>query len=417
MNIQSKLTAGTWTNWYGNLSCKAAIVDAHTEEDVAEAVRFAGAQGWDLRLAGTGHSNIPLIPNSGMVITTDNLKGLIAHDSDACTVTLAAGTKIRALGDMLWEHGLSLSNQGDVDTQSIVGALSTGTHGTGLALPNLSSRIRALRMVGADGEIVALDQRNAADEDRLRAARVSMGMLGAITSVEMEVSPAYHLHEWMGFMPYAAAAEIEEEMNARFRHFGYFWLPNKKSEKFISVTDIMQEGQEGFACVRIFDPEPIDVGELEKYTFRRRHDRSYRIFAEDYIPEFDEMEYMVPLEVGRECFEVLTTELHDMFQQISIPGEVRVTAGDDNYLSEYQGGPRRAISLAGPMHADNSTFFAACDEIFARYDGRPHWAKANCMTRERLQAVYPHFDDFLRVRREMDPEGLFLNDYLRPWFE
>ncbi|TIX41820.1 MAG: hypothetical protein E5V40_08970, partial [Mesorhizobium sp.] len=136
----------------------------------------------------------------------------------------------------------------------------------------------------------------------------------------------------------------------------------------------------------------------------------------DYVPEFDEMEYMVPLEIGRECFEELIASLHDMFHEIAIPTEVRVTAGDDNFLSEYQGGPRRAISLAGHINADNSRLFEACDKVFARYQGRPHWAKANCMTKERLQQLYPRFDDFVAIRRQMDPEGMFMNDYLRRWF-
>lgn len=414
MNIQSSFLTGAWTNWFGNLTCNAIVVDAASEEDVSNAIRYARAQGLSLRMAGTGHSNIALVPNSGMVVVTDKLKGLMAHDSAKRTVTVAGGTKIRAMGDMLWEHGFSLTNQGDIDTQSIVGALSTGTHGTGLGLTNLSSRIRSMWLVDAQGELRVLD---GSDGHVMRAACVSMGMLGAITAVELEVSPAYHLHEWIGFMPYRLAAEIEDEMNVKFRHFTYFWCPNKKSERFISVNGVIEEGETDVACVRIFHPEPIEVGELEKYTFRRRYDRSYRIFAEDYVPEFDEMEYMVPLEVGRDCFEDLITSLHDMFHEIAIPTEVRVTAGDDNYLSEYYGGPRRAISLAGHIKQDNSKLFAACDAIFARYEGRPHWAKGNCMTKVRLQSLYPRFDDFVAVRREMDPEGVFLNDYLRRWFE
>src|SRR5207249_3945058 len=142
MNIQAKIASDTWTNWFGNLSCKAVVIDAATEEDVAGAIRHARGKGLRLRVAGTGHSNIALVPNPGMVIVTDKLRGLLAHDTEKLTVTLAAGTKIRAMGDMLWEHGLSLTNQGDIDTQSIAGALSTGTHGTGIGLTNLSARIR-----------------------------------------------------------------------------------------------------------------------------------------------------------------------------------------------------------------------------------------------------------------------------------
>lgn len=413
MNIRTHNSKNSWKNWFGNLSCEALIIDAASEDDMSQAVRHARSEGLSLRVAGTGHSNIALIPNSGVVVITDKLKGLLAHDIEKRTVTVAAGTKIRALGDMLWEHGLSLSNQGDIDTQSIVGAVSTGTHGTGIELTNLSARIRSMRLVDAKGDLQELDGR---DEHRLRAARVSMGMLGAVTAVELEVSPAYHLHEWLGFMPYRVAAEIENDMNSRFRHFTYFWCPNAKSERFISVNGVIKEGEKDVACVRIFHPEPIEMGDLEKYTYRRRHDRSYRIFAEDYVPEFDEMEYMVPLDLGRECFEELIASLHDMFHENAIPTEVRVTAGDDNFLSEYQGGPRRAISLAGHINQDNSRLFEACDKVFARYQGRPHWAKANCMTKERLQELYPHFGDFVAVRRQMDPEGMFLNDYLRRWF-
>ncbi|TIX41819.1 MAG: FAD-binding protein, partial [Mesorhizobium sp.] len=274
MNILSYRPESRWKNWFGNLSCEALIIDVASEEDMSQAVRHARANGLSLRVAGTGHSNIALIPNTGVVVTTDRLKGLLAHDIEKQTVTVAAGTKIRAMGDMLWEHGFSLTNQGDIDTQSIAGAVSTGTHGTGIQLSNLSARIRSMRLVDAKGDLQELDGR---DDDRLRAARVSLGMLGAVTAIELDVSPAYHLHEWLGFIPYRLAAEIENQMNARFRHFTYFWCPNAKSERFISVSGVIREGEQDIACVRIFHPEPIEMGELEKYTYRRRHDRSYRI--------------------------------------------------------------------------------------------------------------------------------------------
>lgn len=412
----TQLPKTQWINWYENLSCSAVRFDAATPDDVVQAVNYAKIHDLSLRMAGTGHSNIALVPTSGVVVTTDQLQGLLDHDSDDSTVTLAAGTKIRAMGDMLWEHGLSLPNQGDIDTQSIVGAISTGTHGTGITLKNMSASVLSMTLVTATGELRTITE---ADGDLMRAARVSMGMLGAVTSIDMSVCPAYKLHEWIGFMPYRQAAEIEDEMNEKYRHFTYFWCADAKSAHWLGFDQgAMSEGDREYACVRIFDPQPIDLpAELERCTYRRRHDRAYRIYAEDYAPEFDEMEYMVPLASGRACFEELTDTMRDDFKALQIPTEVRVTAGDDSLLSEFEGGPRRSISLGGRMHEDNDEFFRRCDAVFARYGGRSHWAKANCMTRDRLRALFPRFDDFVAIRREIDPSGLFLNNYLKRWFE
>lgn len=401
--------ATAWKNWYGNIGCDAAVIDVANEADIAEAVRYARRNGLRLRPAGTGHSNVPLVPNAGVVLRTEGLKGLVAHDSAADTATLRGGTKIHDIGDALWAVGLGLSNQGDIDTQAIAGALATGTHGTGLQLQNLSSRITRMRLVDATGEIRILDE---SDPRRLRAGRVSMGMLGVVSEVTMKVSKAYHLHEWVAVMPFELAAEIELEMCEKFRHFGYFWCSSPASAKWLGAD--VTEGD--LAYVRIFHPEPIEVGELEKYCIRRRHDRSYRIYPEVYTPDFHEMEYMVPLAQGAECFRALKTELKDRFDEIALPAEMRFTAGDDNYLSEYFGGPRVAISVSGRMGREEIAFFRACDEIFARYDGRSHWGKIHFLDRARLQKVYPEHGTFVDVRRELDPDGMFLNDYLEPLF-
>lgn len=402
-------TAAAWKNWYGNISCEAIVIDVSSEADIVDAVLYARGEGLRLRAAGTGHSNVPLVSSNGVVLRTERLTGLVAHDAAASTATFRGGTKIHDIGDALWAVGLALSNQGDIDTQAIAGALATGTHGTGLKLQSLSSTITQMRLVDSTGQISILDE---SDPARLRAGRVSMGMLGVVSEVTMKVSKAYHLHEWVAVMPFELAAEIELEMCEKFRHFGYFWCSTPESTKWLGV-----DGAEGdVAYVRIFHPEPIEVGELEKYCIRRRHDRSYRIYPEVYTPDFHEMEYMVPLAQGAQCFRELKTTLKDRFDEIALPAEMRFTAGDDNYLSEYFGGPRVAISVSGRMGLEEVDFFRACDEIFARYDGRSHWGKIHFLDRNRLQHVYPRHETFVEIRRELDPDGIFLNDYLEPLF-
>ncbi len=409
-----KAKRGTWTNWYGNQSCSAFVIDAESEDDIIDAVLFAKKNGLKVRVAGTGHSNVPLIPNQGVVIVTDKLKGVAAHDSENNLVTLWGGTKIHDMGDALWELGLGLTNQGDIDTQSIAGAVSTGTHGTGISLKNLSSMVETLRVVNASADIHTFD---GSDEYQMRAARVSLGLLGVVTQVTMKVTKAYHLHEWVGVMPYEAAAEIEDEMNQRFRHFGYFWCSTRASAKWLGLnTEQQTERFDDSAYVRIFDPNPIDVGELAKYEYSRRYDRSYRIYPEVYTPDFHEMEYMIPYEQRAECFQELRATLRDQFNFLTIPAEMRVTAGDENYMSEYFGGVRGAISVSGRMHKEDIDFFRGCDRIFAKYDGRSHWGKIHFLDRERLQQVYPRHADFVAVRRKVDPDNLFLNDYLGPLF-
>jgi len=191
----------TWTNWVGNQTCSpAAIVRPRDEDEVVAAVREAVAGGHRVRVAATGHSDTPVCLTDGVMLELASLAGVVAVDRQRCRATALAGTTVAAFGDPLWDAGLSLANQGDIDTQQIAGAIGTGTHGSGITLGSFSAALRRARIVTATGDVLEVSE---STPELLRAAQVAIGMLGVMTEVEVAVVPAYRIRERILHLPYA----------------------------------------------------------------------------------------------------------------------------------------------------------------------------------------------------------------------
>ncbi len=216
----------TWTNWAGNQSCEARVAAPADEAEVVAEVRRAIAAGTGLRAAGAGHSFTPVIETSGTVLETTGLRGVTEIDAARRLVTALPGTTVGEFGDPLWAAGLALANQGDIDTQAIAGAIATGTHGSGNRLPSFSASLRACRLVNGRGELVEIDE---TQPGLLRAAQVSVGMLGVMTSVTIEAVPAYRIAERIEHWPFEDVLARWDELFAGHRHFSFFWLPSEDS--------------------------------------------------------------------------------------------------------------------------------------------------------------------------------------------
>jgi FAD/FMN-containing dehydrogenase len=396
-----------WTNWVGNQSFTARRIETPRDEDeVAALLREAGAAGTTLRPVGAGHSFTPLIENpGGVVLDQSALSGVTACDEGARTVTALPGTPISAFGDVLWERGLALANQGDIDTQAIAGAVATGTHGSGVALGSFSSTVVSARLATGRGEVLEL---GSGDEELLRAARVSIGTLGVFTSLTLQAVPAYHLDEWIGLVPVEEVLERWDELRDGHRHFSFFWLPTEASAALYGLT--AGAGAADRCYVKVYDEVPEGTAAADGH----RVERGYRVYPSIFEKNFHEMEHMLPLASGREAFTEIRDLVRRRFPDCIFPVEIRFTAADDAMLSPNYRTPTTVVSVSGQPGTDYWPFLHAVDEVFQRYGGRPHWGKLHFMTPERMERLFPELERFREIRRELDPQGVLLNDHLRP---
>ena len=290
----------TWTNWAENQTCAARVVTPASEEEVVAEVRRALAEGSGVRAAGAGHSFTPVVTTDGTILDTDGLRGILDVDAARRLVTALPGTTVAEFGDPLWAAGLALANQGDIDTQAIAGAIATGTHGSGNALPSFSATMRACRLVDGHGEVVEIDESR---PDLLRAAQVAIGMLGVMTSVTIEVCPAYRLSERIEHRPFGDVLADWDALFAGHRHFSFFWLPSEASAELYGLATPPGQRMTDTCYVKVYDEAGDDLP--DDPTPGRRVDRSYRIYPGEFDTNFHELEYFVPLERGREAVEAM----------------------------------------------------------------------------------------------------------------
>lgn len=401
----------TWTNWVGNQSFSPASTAApRDEEEVAALVRVASERGHGVRVAGAGHSFTPVVRTDGLLLDLSALRGVVGTDPDRKRATAHAATRIHDFYEPLWAAGLALRNQGDIDTQQIAGAVATGTHGSGTRYTSLSGVVRGVRLVTATGEVREIGE----DEpDLLHAAQVSVGMLGVVTQLELEVTDAYRLREHVSLRAWDDVMEHWDQLVAEHRHFGMFWLPTEESGALYNL-DGHGARLEDQCYVKVYDEVGPDVPDDD--TVGRRVDRCYRIFPMVYDPNFHELEYFVALDRAPEALRAMRELMLRSLPDSVYPLEVRTVGPDEAFLSPQYRTPTVVISVSGTPGTDYWAYLRSVDALLAAYDARVHWGKLHFMTRERLHALYPRAGDFVALRRELDPDGIFLNDHLRPLF-
>jgi FAD-linked oxidoreductase len=400
-----------WTNWVGNQTFAAEVAAPASEAEVVECVRRAIAAGTGVRAAGAGHSFTPVIETTGTVLTTDDLRGITHIDSARRLVTALPGTRVGEFGDPLWDAGLALVNQGDIDTQAIAGAVATGTHGSGLALPSFSASLKACRIVNGHGDVVEIDE---AQPDLLRAAQVAVGALGVMTSLTVEVAPAYRLAERIEHRPLSEVLAHWDELFAGHRHFSFFWLPSEGSAQLYGLTTPPGQRMTDTCFIKVYDEAGDDAPDAA--TPGRRVDRAHRIYPAEFEPNFHELEYFVPVERGREAVEAMRELMLRSQPAAVFPMEVRTTAADDAYLSSNYRTATTVISVSGTPGFDYWDYLRDVDRLLGEFGARVHWGKLHFLTREQLSERYPESERFIAIRREFDPGGVFLNDHLRPLF-
>jgi FAD-linked oxidoreductase len=417
-----------WRNWSG--SVVAAPAELAAPRSMAE-LRALVAQADRVRVAGAGHSFMPLCETDGVLICLNDLEGELEVAADRQSVWTPAGWPIARLTAALWEEGLSLANQGDIDKQAIAGALATGTHGTGRTLGSLSTLALAFRLVLADGSVVECDA--ARESDLFEAQRVSLGMLGVMAAVKLAVLPAYRLEETIRRAPLDEVLGEWEALTERHRHVEFFVFPyadqamlktlDPVDESETPILDNAGEAAEGafkLAC-DLAAAAPFLAPALQRLMTRAigpssRAGPACRIFPSERATRFEEMEYEIPAAAGPDTLRSAIAEVRRRRLPIIFPFEFRAVAGDDIWLSPMNAGPCVSISFHQYAKMPWREAFAAIEAVFAEGGGRPHWAKRHTLTSEDVLRLYPQAERWGAVRRRVDPKAKFLNAHLRDLF-
>ncbi len=415
-----------WSNWSGSVrAAPRAFAQPRTEAELTALV----ARAQKVRVVGAGHSFMPLCETDGTLLNLAELEGDIAFNADRSRVWAPAGWSLAKLTAKLWEQGVSLINQGDVNPQALAGAIATGTHGTGAALGSLSTSARAFRLMLADGSVVTCSENDNAE--LFQAQRLSLGLLGVATRIEIDVLPAYHLEEKVESHPIDAVAERWDEMVANNRHAEFFVFPYGDQAIVKTLNPAPSEGplqhmndmdDRAFRVIcDICAAMPFLTPSLQKLIVRpgirqRRVGPAYQIFPSDRTVRFEEMEYEMPREAGWAALREAIAWIKKRNAPVTFPFEFRTIAQDDIWLSPMHAGPRLSISVHQYAKMRWQEFFAGVEPIFRAHGGRPHWAKRHTLTAADVDGLYPNAGRFKAVRAAHDPSAKFANAHLASLF-
>ncbi len=423
-----------WTNWAGEQRCApSAIERPSNEEELVDVVRRAAARGERVRAIGSGHSFTDCACTDGVMIDMAGMQRVLEVDQERGLVTVEGGAKLHALGPQLAARGLALENQGDIDRQSITGAISTATHGTGAGFRNISAQIAALRLVTAGGEVLELSAQS--DPETYLAARVSIGALGVISAVTIQCVPLYTLHRRDEPAPLGETLDRLDEHNSGNDHFEFFVFPYTATALTRRTRRSLDEPSPTPRWKRHIQEELVENIALGAVCRTGRRfprlaprlnrtiaatmsgseveDRAYKVYATTRAVRFTEMEYALPRAHAREAVEQVLKLVERRSLPILFPLEVRFAAPDDAFLSTAQGRDTCYIAVHQFQRMEFETFFRAAEEIFDGFGGRPHWGKRHYATAATLRERYPDWDRFAAVRERLDPDGVFVNDYTR----
>jgi FAD-linked oxidoreductase len=433
-----KIVGGRWSNWSGGVTCKPrAVIAPKDEVDLAAVLRKADGP---VRFPGTGHSFTPICASNGTLIDLAAFTGLEGVDKDKQTATLAAATPLWQAGALLHAAGYGLKNMGDIDRQTLGGVVGTGTHGTGPTLKSFSGEVAGFRLMLASGEI--LDCGPTQNPQVYAAGRLSLGMFGPMTEITMNVRPAYKLMEKNFLMPPDELFAQLDNLVSSNRHFEFFWFPyadvcickslnetNERAPEPRSAQALYERGEKGgsdstvFAAINevlpyaplLLKPAHRLFSQLMPGPGRARW--SHEIFPSPRTVRFNEMEYAVPFANGPDCIREIVAIIRKQRINTGFPIEFRSVAADDVWLSPFTQRPSATIAVHQYHRVDTTALFSACESIFRSYEGRPHWGKRHTRKAAEVESLYPQYGAFRALRRNLDPQGKFLNPHLRAIFE
>lgn len=425
---------GTWRNWGGNVVARPAreVTPASVEELAAE-VRRAAEEGLKVKAVGTGHSFTAIAATDGVLIRPQLLTGIRSIDREAMTVTVEAGTPLKRLNVALAREGLSLTNMGDIMEQTVSGATSTGTHGTGRESASIAAQIKGLELVTADGSVLACSEKE--NPEVFAAARIGLGALGIVTAITFAVEPVFLLTAREEPMPFDRVLAEFDQLWAENEHFEFYWFPhtgntntkrNNRSagpEKPIGQPfgwfedELLSNGVFQVANW-VGRAVPATVPAIARISSRALSARTYtdipyKVYTSPRRVRFVEMEYAVPRAALVDTLSELKAVVDRSDLRISFPVEVRTAPADDITLSTASGRDSAYVAVHMFKGTPYQAYFTAAERIFTAHGGRPHWGKVHTRDAAYFTEVYPRFGEFTALRDRLDPDRRFQNDYLR----
>ncbi|MEV5878882.1 D-arabinono-1,4-lactone oxidase [Streptomyces sp. NPDC052101] len=425
---------GTWRNWGGNVSARPArqVAPASVEE-LAEAVRRAAEDGLKVKAVGTGHSFTSIAATDGVLIRPQLLTGIRRIDRESMTVTVEAGTPLKRLNAALAREGLSLANMGDIMEQTVSGATSTGTHGTGRESGSIAAQIKGLELVTADGSVLTCSEKE--NPEVFAAARIGLGALGIVTAITFAVEPLFLLNAREEPMPFDRVLAEFDQLWAENEHFEFYWFPhtgntntkrnNRSAGPEQPVGQLAGWFEDEFLSNGVFQvaqwvgrAAPAAVPAIARISSKALSARTYtdipyKVFTSPRRVRFVEMEYAVPRAALTQTLRELKAMVERSGLRVSFPVEVRTAPADDITLSTASGRDSAYIAVHMFRGTPYQAYFTAAERIFTAHEGRPHWGKVHTWDAEYFARVYPRFGEFTALRDRLDPERLFQNDYLR----
>ncbi len=426
MNSPVMSSPPSWQNWSRSLPPSTAQIRApETLEDLRSLVQSSSI----LRPVGAGHSWTGLVPNDDVIVDMRHFATVSDNTpcADGARIWLGAGASLHDLSSQLASQNLAFRNLGDIDVQSLAGAISTATHGTGRTLPCLAAEITGIRLIDGVGEVVEISATQNAD--MLPAAQVALGSLGVFTAIEMQVVPSYRLHRQVWFAPFTTLIADAEMLWQTHRNFEFFYIPF--SDHAMAITHDVTTADttprppdESDAVLRQLKLLR-DVGRwlppLRHWLLRKAIASaprenvigdSWRLLASQRNTLFNEMEYHIDADRGLDCLAEVVHCIESKYRDVFFPIEVRRTAADTALMSPFRSGEKISIAVHCYHRDAYMAVFTDVEAIFKRYGGRPHWGKMHSMTHREMRASYPGFETFDRIRRQLDPQRRFINAYL-----
>jgi L-gulono-1,4-lactone dehydrogenase len=427
------VTRTSWSNWAGTASCTATrVVRPATRDEVVTAVRAAAEEGLPVKAVGSGHSFTSAATTSGVRVELDLLSSVISVDRASRLVTVQAGMKLSALNSALAAHGLALPNLGDIDAQTISGALATGTHGTGAGFGCLATFVAELELVTGDGSVIRCSPTSAPEV--FSAALVNIGALGIVTEVTLRCVDAFILRASERPSTLSSVFSSLASLVGSNDHFEFYWFPytdrvqtkcnNRVPESDAPLSrfrgwldDEFLSNQVFAGACRVGRAVPALVPTITRVSARALSPRvytapSHEVFCTPRKVRFVEMEYGLPVAALPTAFEGLRKIVDALPFKVVFPVEVRFTAADDIWLSHGYGRESAYIAIHQYVGMPYEPYFRAFEELAVSLGGRPHWGKQHFRDASYFASAYPKFADFVAVRDKLDPDRRFANGYL-----
>ncbi len=420
-------------NWAGNFTFyPKKIFSPKSEEELSLIVKDAIKNQQLIRVRGSSHSWTKLIESDQIFIDLDNFQGVTDVNVKGSLITARSGTRIFLFGEEAFRYKLAMENQGDINLQSIAGATSTGTHGTGVTLRSIANQIEKLKIITGNNELLTIDH----DHPWFNAVRLSLGSLGIITELTFKLMPAYKLKVETFPENFNDSLLQFSERLSKHRHFEMFYFPvgDWAITKTMDITDspidrpsALNSMSESFFENWLFTQlnrlasmsgkyRMIDKLMKKFVSYQTKTDWSHRIFPSLRDFKFMEMEYNIPQESFIPAMEEIRLNIKKHNFQTLFPIEIRFVKNDNLWLSPAYQRDSVYFAIHTYISEDYKPYFHCMEEIFRKYGGRPHWGKWHSLKAQELKELYPKFDNFFDVRKACDPQGIFLNNHLKDLF-